>query len=297
MREKLLALLVIWLVGIAARAENATGQDSGDALANKVREELLDQRSPVTVNVSMHGITTLQFPAHIDAVDGDGFATKPSQDAQFLIVAGDNWLSLKSLQVTAEQNLNVIIHGRVYPILIRTRQEHDFAVLFKEPSTGPLPKTSLAEVKRQVSRKRISTARIIGLLDKLKGYPTFSQQAPAIYLGMDLAEPEKQGKGAAENDQIKTQIVRVLRDNQMDAVGFELLIENKTDVPYRYDPGNFAVRVGEEVYTNTLGDGQGLIPAHTKQTAYFIVAASAESNVPNDLAVYNDFKAIVRPIQ
>src|SRR5580700_8013853 len=110
MREKLLALLVIWLVGIAARAE--TDQDSVDALANKVREELLDQRSPVTVNVSMHGITTLQFPTHIDAVDGDGFATKPSQDAQFLIVAGDNWLSLKSLQVTAEQNLNVIIRGR-----------------------------------------------------------------------------------------------------------------------------------------------------------------------------------------
>ena len=68
-------------------------------------------------------------------------------------------------------------------------------------------------------------------------------------------------------------------------------------VPYRYDPANFAVRVGPEVYVNTLGDGQGLIPARGKQTAYFIVAASAESNVPNDLSVYNDFTAIVRPIK
>ena len=117
-----------------------------------------------------------------------------------------------------------------------------------------------------------------------------------MYVGMDVAEPASSGKGFSENDQIKVQIVRVLRDNQLDAVGFEVTIENKTDQPYRYDPANFAVRVGPEVYVNTLGDGQGLIPAHAKQTAYFIVASSAESNVPNDLSVFNDFTAIVRPV-
>jgi hypothetical protein len=287
-----LTLLLTVTIGCGQEAS-----DNADALAKRVREVLLDQLSPVAVDVSTHGITTLQFPAHIDAVDGDGFATKVGQAGQFLISAGDNWASIKSLEPWAEQNLNVVIHGRVYPILIRTQDKNDYAVIFHEPSIGPLPKTSLAQVKREVSRKKLSTARVIGLLDKLKGYPTFSQLAAAMYIGMDVAEPAKGGKGISENDQIKVQIERVLRDNQMDAVGFELNIENKTDLPYRYDPANFAVRVGPEVYVNTLGDGQGLIPARGKQTAYFIVAASAESNVPNDLSVYNDFTAIVRPIK
>ena len=290
--KSVLALLSV--LAVAVKAEEA---DNPDALAKRVREALLDQFSPVAVDVSIHGITTLQFPAHIDAVDGDGFASKAGQEGQFLVVPGESWVSLKSLVPGAEQNLNVVIHGRVYPILIRTREKNDYAVIFHEPSMGPLPKTSLAQVKREVSRKKISTARIIGLLDKMKGYPTYSQLAPAMYIGMDVSEPAKQGKGLSENEQIKVQIERVLRDNQMDAVGFELTIENKTDTPYRYDPANFAVRVGPEVYVNTLGDGQGLIAAHAKQTAYFIVAASAESNVPNDLAVYNDFTAIVRPIK
>jgi hypothetical protein len=278
-----------------AKAEEAA--DNADALAKRVREALLDQLSPVAVDVSTHGITTLQFPTHIDAVDGDGFATKAGQTGQFLLSPGDSWVSIKSLEPGAEQNLNVILHGRVYVILVRTREKNDYSVIFHEPSMGPLPKTSLAQVKREVSRKKLSTARIIGLLDKLKGYPTYSQLAAAMYVGMDVAEPAKDGKGISENDQIKVRIERVIRDNQMDAVGFELTIENKTDLPYRYDPGNFAVRVGPEVYVNTLGDGQGLIPARGKQTAYFIVAASAESNVPNDLSVYNDFTAIVRPIK
>src|ERR1700693_144859 len=101
-----------------AKAEEAA--DNADALAKRVREVLLDQLSPVAVDVSTHGITTLQFPARIDAVDGDGFATKVGQAGQFLISAGDNWASIKSLEPGAEQNLNVVIHGRVYPILIRT---------------------------------------------------------------------------------------------------------------------------------------------------------------------------------
>lgn len=287
-----------WVTILVFLAVRGLAQEASDKLAVRVREEVLDQRSPVEINVSMRGITTLQFPAHIDALDGDGFATKPDQaNAQFLLVAGDRWVSLKSLQAGAEQNLNVIIHGRVYPIVVKTTQENDYSVLFREPSVGPLPKTSLSDLRRHVSRKKISSARIVGLLDKVKGYPTFSQLAPAMYVGMDVNEPGREGKGVSENDQIKTVIQRVIRDNQMDALAFEVEITNKTDQVYKYDPANFAVRLGEEVYVNALGDGQGLIPAHAQQTAYFIIAGSSNSNLPNDLSVYNDFLAIVRGVR
>src|SRR5260221_4851504 len=118
------SLVVLLLtLAVTARMEAEEAADSPDALAKRVREALLDQLAPVAVDVSIHGITTLQFPAHIDAVDGDGFASKAGQDAQFLIAPGDSWVSIKSLVPGVEQNLNVVIHGRVYAILVRTREK------------------------------------------------------------------------------------------------------------------------------------------------------------------------------
>src|SRR5215472_10885214 len=157
--KSILALMLV--LAVTVKAEETS--DNPDALAKRVRDALLDQFSPVVVDVSTHGITTLQFPAHIDALDGDGFASKAGQEAQFLIAPGESCVSIKSLVPGAEQNLNVVIHGRVYPIVIRTRDKNDYAVIFHEPSMGPMPKTSLAQVKREVPRKKISTARIIGL--------------------------------------------------------------------------------------------------------------------------------------
>jgi hypothetical protein len=103
-------------------------------LSLRVRQEILDQYKPVIVNVSTHGITTLEFPSRIEALDGDGFSSKPDEAGEFCFTPGDSWVSLKSLRPGAEQNLNVIIQGRAYSILIRTTGMNDFVVVFKLPS-------------------------------------------------------------------------------------------------------------------------------------------------------------------
>ena len=99
-------------------------------LSIRVRSEILDQYNPVVVSVSTHGVTTLQFPAQIDAMDGAGFAAKEDQAGLFSFTPGRSWVSIQALRPAVQSNLNVIIQGRVYPILIRAVEENDFAVVF-----------------------------------------------------------------------------------------------------------------------------------------------------------------------
>jgi hypothetical protein len=109
-------------------------------LSYRVRQEILDQRNPVTVNVSMHAVTTLQFPARIQALESDGFTQKPNEEAgDFYISPGLNWVSIRSLRPGAAQNLGVVIAGRVYEIMIQTTAINDLAVLFQFEQAPPRP--------------------------------------------------------------------------------------------------------------------------------------------------------------
>jgi hypothetical protein len=101
-------------------------------LSYRVRQEILDQQKPVTVFVSVHGVTTLQFPAQIQSLESDGFTSKPNEEAgEFYISPGLNWVSIRSLRAGAVQNLGVVIAGKVYEVLIRTTEQNDFSVLFR----------------------------------------------------------------------------------------------------------------------------------------------------------------------
>jgi hypothetical protein len=101
-------------------------------LSYRVRQEILDQRNPVTVNVSTHAVTTLQFPAQIQSLESDGFTQKPNEEAaDFYISPGLNWVSIRSLRPGAAQNLGVVIAGKVYEIMIQTTALNDLAVLFR----------------------------------------------------------------------------------------------------------------------------------------------------------------------
>jgi hypothetical protein len=104
-----------------------------DNLSIRVRDEVLDQHNPIVVNVSIRGITTLQFPARIDAMDGVGFASKADESGAFLFTPGASWVSIQALRPDAQSNLNVVIAGRVFPILVRATVENDLAVIFRLP--------------------------------------------------------------------------------------------------------------------------------------------------------------------
>ena len=117
------SLLVFLLLGSTVLAQD---------LSYRVRTEILDQRNPVTVNVSTSSCTTLQFPAPIQSLESDGFTQKPNEEAgDFYIAPGLNWVSIRSLRPGATQNLGVVIAGRVYEVMIQTAFLNDLSVLFR----------------------------------------------------------------------------------------------------------------------------------------------------------------------
>ena len=62
-----------------------------------------------------------------------------------------------------------------------------------------------------------------------------------------------------------------------------------------YDPESFGVRVGDEVYPQTISDAGGLVSAGKTQTVIFVVAGNATGG-RNDLAATNKFDIVMRQV-
>ena len=87
-------------------------------LASKVIRISLNQNEPAVVKLGTHGITTLEFPDKIEALDGYGFSVNPLPDGpelfQISFNKGTNYLSLKATREGVEGNLTVVLDGKAY---------------------------------------------------------------------------------------------------------------------------------------------------------------------------------------
>jgi hypothetical protein len=253
-------------------------------LAKKVVRMGLNQNEPAQVKIGLQGITTLEFPAKIEAIDGYGFSQQPDAERDLFQLSynkGTNFFSLKALKAGAQANLTVVINQKVYALFCEEDGDPSFVVIFGAP--GPQPAGA--------EKKIASAARLLGFLDKVKGYPTLKTAAPDAVSALSVAEPNK--KAAA--DGIETVLTRVIRDDSLDSVGFEVQLNNRTQKDFYFDPEGFGVRIGDEVYQQSVSDAGGIVPASTSVPAFFVVTGTA-SGGRNDLAVNNNFDLVIRAV-
>jgi hypothetical protein len=89
-----------------------------ETLASKVVRVSLNQNEPAVIKLGTRGITTLEFPYKIEALDGFGFSASPSPDGvdlfQISFNKGTNFLSMKAMREGVEGNLTVVLDGKVY---------------------------------------------------------------------------------------------------------------------------------------------------------------------------------------
>ena len=87
-------------------------------LDSKVVRVPLNQNEPAVIKLGTRGITTLEFPYKIEALDGFGFSVSPSPDGadlfQISFNKGTNFLSMKAMREGVEGNLTVVLDGKVY---------------------------------------------------------------------------------------------------------------------------------------------------------------------------------------
>jgi hypothetical protein len=75
-------------------------------LGKKVVRTVLDQNQPADVKVGLQGITTLQFPAKIEAIDGYGFSVQPKPDTDQFQPA-TKWARTFSLKALRSEQANL----------------------------------------------------------------------------------------------------------------------------------------------------------------------------------------------
>jgi hypothetical protein len=278
-----LILILTLLANLVSAEENLT---------TKVVRMPLNQNAPVIIKVGLQGITTLEFPTRIEAIDGYGFSINPIPEGpdlfQISFNKGTNFLSLKAMREGVKGNLTVVLEGKAYALFCEEMTDPSFVVIF-ESGVGKHPddpKQMLANTKEA------SPARLLGFLDKIKGFPSLKESAPEIFQSMDVAEPNSD----SSFEGLKVTLRRVIRDNALDSVGFEVELVNKGDADFLYDPESFGVRVGEEAYPQSVSDATGLVPAGKTQSAFFVVTGAA-SGGRNDLAVTNKFAVMMRQIK
>jgi hypothetical protein len=264
---------------------------ASEDLALKVIRIPLNQNEPAVVKLGTRGITTLEFPDRIEALDGYGFSASPAPDGpdlfQISYTKGTNFLSLKATREGVEGNLTVVLDGKVYCLLCREVPDPSFVVIFEN---GPGKKVSDPH-ELLAKNRQVSPARLVGFLDKVKAFPTLKVSAPEIFQTMDVAEPNSK----SSLDGLDVTLRRVIRDDSLDSVGFEVELINKAGRDFLYDPESFGVRVGNEVYPQAISDAGGLVPVGKTQSAFFVVTGTSDGG-HNDLAVANKFDIVMRQI-
>jgi hypothetical protein len=265
-----------------------------DTLSSKVVRLNLSQDQPAEIRLGTRGITTIEFPEKIEALDGFGFSSNPAPDGpdlfQISFNKGTNFLSLKAVRAGVEGNLTVVLGGKVYALYCKEAADPSFVVIFREGEGGHSGDATGHTPQQTV--KQVSPGRLLGFLDKVKAFPTLKVSAPEVYQNMDVAEPNTNSRVNG----IEVNVKRVIRDDALDSLGFEIQLANRTDKDFFYDPEGFGVRVGNDVYQQSVSDAGGLVPAGKAQTAFFIVTGSATGG-RNDLAVTNKFEVVVRQVQ
>src|SRR6266481_4437147 len=143
---RLLTILLVCAVAVSA---------SGDeTLASKVIRIPLNQNEPAIVKLGTRGITTLEFPYKIEALDGFGFSASPSPDGpdlfQISFNKGTNFLSLKAMREGVEGNLTVVLEGKVYSLFCKCVPDPSFVVIFEggAEKSASNPKDVLSQSKQ-----------------------------------------------------------------------------------------------------------------------------------------------------
>jgi hypothetical protein len=143
----------------------------------------------------------------------------------------------------------------------------------------------------------ITPARLLGFMDRLKLIhatppgPELAGMAQAMDVEVALSRAELDARppaaphaapdlvgvagvipgGVTDNGLFQCVLLRAVRDNKLNCVGFILLLRNLTDQAIAFDVASFAARSGAASLGQILSDAPAILAPHEEKEAYFIV--------------------------
>lgn len=238
-------------------------------------DEYLIQTIPVAVD---KGNTTILFPAPISGL----YAAKVSQvavtNADFLIdfTPGKNYFCIRALKEKAEDVLTAIFEQKAYVLKLKASKTPYYVASFYRLQ-NPRP-----------NEKSLSPERLISLLDKAKAYQLLIKNQPDAVEGVSYYLPSQITSYTNFNVLLK----EVWRFEEQDTLVFHLELENKTQKEITYKPQDFAAKVDDQIYFQSVSDASGIMPPNSITTAYFAITGNAAGS-RNYLSVTNDWSILV----
>lgn len=248
-------------------------------IVQKELDELVVYSIPVALD---KGNTTFLFPSSISALFASKTApqNQPNVDPDFLISfePGNSFFAVRALKPEAEDYLTVVYNRKSYVIRIKADPQPHYTVTFYAVQSSAKGKSS----------SFVPPERLIALLDKAKLYPALKKHEPDASSGVEHAKP------ACINyyPRFRVFLEDVWRFEEEDTLVFHVRLENKTDEPVYYVPQDLAVRVQDRIYTASISDASGVIPARSLVPAYFAITGNPQGG-RNHLAPDNTWTVLV----
>src|SRR6476646_4265315 len=112
-----------------------------DLLKGKIVRSMLNHNEPALIEVGTHGVTSLEFPYQIEAIDGYGFSQAPGPGDVFQIcyTKGTNYFSVRALKSGVSGNLTVVLDQKVYSFFFQESGSPSFVNIFGPGNDGGLP--------------------------------------------------------------------------------------------------------------------------------------------------------------
>jgi hypothetical protein len=265
-------------------------QAGGDALKDKIVRATLNHNEPALIKVSTNGVTSLEFPYKIEAIDGYGFSQTPGVGDAFQIsyTKGTNYFSVRALKPGVTGNLTVVLDQKVYAIYFEESGDPSFVNIFSAANDGEL--AALGQLENPQSDKIATPVQLTGLLDKTKSYALLKSTSPQALDGMRVVEPGTKGK---IEDQVETRIVRVLQDDSLGAFAVEVEVNNRSQKDFLYDPQELRIKVKDKTYGVAMEDAPGIVQAGTS-TSIFVLVNDASLVEQKELVVADDFNLVIK---
>ncbi len=242
-----------------------------------VQRVTLDERLVVTVSVATNRVTTISFPGPIAAMDAVGVTADGKTPGQFQLAhtKGSAFLSVRALAAKARTNLNIRWNKHTY-------------VFELVESDVPVLSLNLEERVEPVQPAPFVTpSRLLSLLDKAKAFPILKKQHPEAVADATVRTFGEHPQVTDFGD-YEICIEELFRFNPEDTLIFHITLRNKSEQEIRYSPDSFAVRVGNRLYYQSIGDAPGLLPPKSLSTVYFSVTGTPDGG-RNELSLKNEF--------
>jgi len=247
-----------------------------------IQEVPLNDRVAIQVAIATNHVTTLNFPGPITALDGAAISADPKTPALFQLAhtPGSAFLSLRATEARAQANLNVRWKDRTYVFLLH---EDTQPILSLNLVPTPHPKALPAP--------RLSTTRLLALLDKAKAFPLLKEQHPHAVAGVEFRTFVTQTNVTDYGD-FRVQLHEIYRFHHEDSLVFKITLKNRTDAPLALDPMSLAIRVGNHVHPQSISDAPASLPPQGETLIHLAITGTPDGGRA-DLSLKNHFQVLV----